>query len=186
MAIIDTRRNQMYPVLDAAQIATASRFASGPARDFAPGEPVFTIGLESSSTWLVLKGSIDVTRHDGLNGIVPVMTELPGHFSGEISQLSGRGSLAEGHAGPEGCTALPFDQSHLRALLIGSAELGEIVMRAFILRRVALLEAGGSGAVLVGRPGMPELTRLQNFLRRNSYPFTVLDASDDVKGRALV
>jgi thioredoxin reductase (NADPH) len=186
MAIIDTRRNQMYPVLDAAQIASASRFASGPARDFAPGEPVFTIGLHSSSTWLVLKGSIDVTRRDGLNGIVPVMTEQPGQFSGEISQLSGRGSLAEGHAGPEGCTALPFDQSHLRALLIGSAELGEIVMRAFILRRVALLEAGGSGAVLVGRPGMPELTRLQNFLRRNSYPFTVLDASDDVKGRALV
>ncbi len=186
MAIIDTRRNQMYPVLDAAQIATASRFASGPAQDFAPGEPIFAIDAQAGPSWLVLKGSIEVTRRDGLNGSVPVMTELPGQFSGEISQLSGRGSLAEGHAGPEGCTALPFDPAHLRALLIGSAELGEIVMRAFILRRVALLEAGSSGAVLVGRPGMPDLVRLQNFLRRNSYPFTVLDASDDEKGRALI
>jgi thioredoxin reductase (NADPH) len=186
MAIIDTRRNQMYPVLDAAQIATASRFASGSAQDFAPGEPIFAIDAQAGPSWLVLKGSIEVTRRDGLNGSVPVMTELPGQFSGEISQLSGRGSLAEGHAGPEGCTALPFDPAHLRALLIGSAELGEIVMRAFILRRVALLEAGSSGAVLVGRPGMPDLVRLQNFLRRNSYPFTVLDASDDEKGRALI
>lgn len=186
MATIDTRRDQMYPVLNAAQIATASRFASGPAQDFAPGEPIFTIDAKAGPSWLVLKGSIEVTRRDGLNGSVPVLTELPGQFSGEVSQLSGHSSLAEGHAGPEGCTALPFDPPHLRALLIGSAELGEIVMRAFILRRVALLEAGGSGAVLVGRPGMPDLVRLQDFLRRNSYPFTVLDASADEKGRALI
>ena len=121
MAIIDTRHNQMYPVLDAVQIATASRFASGPAQDFAPEEPIFTIDAKAGPSWLVLKGSIEVTRRDGLNGSVPVMTELPGQFSGEISQLSGRGSLAEGHAGAEGCTALPFDPVHLRALLIGSA-----------------------------------------------------------------
>ena len=176
MATIDTRHDQMFPVLDAAQIATASRFASGPAQDFAPGEPIFTIDAAAGPSWLVLKGSIEVTRRDGLDGSAPVTIERAGQFSGEISQLSGRGSLAEGHAGPEGCTALPFDPAHLRALLIGSAELGEIVMRAFILRRVALLEAGGSGAVLVGRPGSPDIVRLQNFLRRNSYPFTVLDA----------
>ena len=186
MATIDTRRDQMYPVLNAAQIAMASRFASGAAQDFAPGEPIFTIDAKAGPTWLVLKGSIDVTRRDGLDSSVPVLTELPGQFSGEVSQLSGHSSLAEGHAGPEGCTALPFDPPHLRALLIGSAELGEIVMRAFILRRVALLEAGGSGAVLVGRPGMPDLVRLQDFLRRNSYPFTVLDAGTDAKGRALI
>jgi thioredoxin reductase (NADPH) len=186
MATIDTRHDQMFPVLDATQIATASRFASGPAQDFAPGTPIFTIGADAGPTWLVLKGSIEVTRRDGLDRSAPVTIERPGQFSGEISQLSGRGSFAEGHAGPEGCTAVPFDPPHLRALLIGSAELGEIVMRAFILRRVALLEAGGSGAVLVGRPGMPDLIRLQNFLRRNSYPFTVLDAGDDTKGRALI
>jgi thioredoxin reductase (NADPH) len=59
-------------------------------------------------------------------------------------------------------------------------------MRAFILRRVALIEAGGSGSVLIGRRGAPELVRLQGFLTRNGYPVTVLDASDDLEGRELV
>jgi thioredoxin reductase (NADPH) len=69
--------------------------------------------------------------------------------------------------------------------MIGSAEIGEIVMRAFILRRVGLLEDGGVGCVLVGRPGMPDISRLEVFLRRNGYPYTVLDASHD-DGRAMV
>ena len=67
---------------------------------------------------------------DGLGREAPIITEMPGQFSGEISQLAGRGTLAAGRAGPEGCTALPFDAAHLRALVIGSAELGEIIMRA--------------------------------------------------------
>ncbi|HEY3919015.1 MAG TPA: FAD-dependent oxidoreductase [Stellaceae bacterium] len=186
MSTFDTRRDQMYPVLDAAQIAVARRFASGPAQHFASGAVIFAFGQRAASTWLVLEGSIEVARHDGPDRVVSFMSERPGQFSGELSQLSGRGALAEGRAGPEGCTALPFDAAHLRALMVGSAELGEIVMRAFILRRVALLEVGGSGSVLVGRPGMPGLTRLQEFLRRNGYPFTVLDANDDAEGRAVI
>ena len=87
-----------------------------------------------------------------------------GQFTGEISQLAGRAALATGRAGPEGCTALPFDAAHLRALVVGSAELGEMVMRAFILRRVGLIQEGGAGSVLVGRPGAPDLVRLQGFL----------------------
>ena len=63
-----------------------------------------------------------------------------GQFTGEMSELSGRGTLASGRAGPEGCTALPFEAAQIRALIVGSAELGEILMRAFILRRVGLLQ----------------------------------------------
>jgi thioredoxin reductase (NADPH) len=186
MSTIDSRREQMYPVLDAAQMAIAKRFASGPARDFAPGDVIFEFGQRAAASWLVLKGTIAVTRHEGFDRTVSVIRERVGQFSGELSQLSGRASLAEGRAGPEGCTALPFDAAHLRALMIGSAEIGEIVMRAFILRRVALLESSGSGSVLVGRPGMPRLLRLEDFLRRNGYPFTVLDANDDAEGRAVI
>jgi thioredoxin reductase (NADPH) len=103
-----------------------------------------------------------------------------------VSQLAGRESLASGRAGAEGCTALPFDAAHVRALMIGSAEIGEIMMRAFILRRVGLLEEGGVGSVLVGTPGTADLTRLEGFLRRNGYPYTVLDAVNDADGRAVV
>ena len=73
--------------------------------------------------------------------------------------------------------------------MIGSAELGEIIMRAFILRRVGLLEAAKAaavGSVLVGTPGTAELARLEDFLSRNGYPYTVLDAANDADGRALV
>ncbi len=186
MSLIDTRREQIFPVLDTAQIEAAARFASGEARVFAPGEIIFEIGERRSPAWLVLKGSIEIVRRDGLGRHQAVTVERVGQFSGEMSQLAGRGSLAAGRAGTSGCTALPFDAPHLRALLIGSAELGEIVMRAFILRRVALIEAGGSGSVLVGRPGERELVRLQGFLARNGYPHTVLDLAADAEGRELV
>ena len=186
MSLITTRAHQLFPVLDAAQIETAKRFASGPATDFAPGQIVFDAGERHAPAWLVLKGSIDVVRRDGLDREAAITSHGAGQFSGEVSQLSGRESLAGGRAGPEGCTALPFDAAHVRALMVGSAEVGEIMMRAFILRRVGLIEDGGAGSVLVGNPGAPDLVRLQGFLGRNGYPHKVLDAANDPDGRAIV
>jgi thioredoxin reductase (NADPH) len=188
MSVIETRRQQMFPVLDAGQIETTRRFASGPARSFAPHEIVFDVGERQAPSWLVLQGSIDVMRRDGLNQEAAITTHHPGQFSGELSQLGGRASLAQGRAGADGCTALPFDAAHVRALMIGSAEVGEIMMRAFILRRVGLLEikTGGVGSVLVGNPGTANLARIEDFLRRNGYPYTVLDAAKDADGRAMV
>jgi thioredoxin reductase (NADPH) len=186
MSVIKTRGHQLFPVLDAVQIDTARRFASGPSREFAPGEMVYDVAERLVPVWLVLKGSIDVVRRDGLNHEAAITSLGPGQFSGEVSQLAGAATLASGRAGPEGCTALPFDGAHVRALMVGSAEVGEIMMRAFILRRVGLIEEGGVGSVLVGTPGTPELVRLEGFLGRNGYPYTVLDASDDAEGRAIV
>ena len=186
MSLIDTRRHQIFPVLMPAQAEMAARFASGPARDFAPGELVYDVGERHAPAWLVLKGTIESVRRDGLKHELPITTLEIGQFSGEVSQLAGRATLAAGRAGPQGCTALPFDAPHLRALVIGSADLGEIVMRAFILRRVALIEDGNAGSIIVGRPGNAALVRLQGFLARNAYPYTVLDATDDAEGRAVV
>ena len=42
------------------------------------------------------------------------------------------------------------------------------------------------GSVLVGRPGAPDLVRLQGFLARNGYPHTMLDASAVGEGRAVL
>src|SRR5512141_766047 len=78
MSVIETRSHQMFPVLDAGQIETAKRFASGPARDFAPGEVVFDTGVPNAPAWLVLKGSIDVVRRDGLNRETFITTHHPG------------------------------------------------------------------------------------------------------------
>jgi thioredoxin reductase (NADPH) len=186
MSLIETRSHQMFPVLDFAQIASAKRFANGEARHFKPAEVVYDVGELFAPAWLVIEGEIDVVRRDGLDHEAAVTTHGAGQLTGELSQLSGRPSIARGRAGALGCVALPFDAAHLRALVVGSAEVGEVIMRAFILRRVALIQDGGSGTVLVGAPGNPDLVRLQGFLTRNGYPHLVLDVSSDEGGRSLV
>ncbi|MBP0495578.1 FAD-dependent oxidoreductase [Pararoseomonas indoligenes] len=186
MRVPTTRSEQTYPVFDAQQIGIARRFASGAPHRFAAEESLYAIGDHGAPAWLVLEGSIDVVRRDGLSHEAPVTTHGPGGFSGEVNQLAGRPSIAAGRAGPEGCVALPFDAAHLRALMVGSAELGEIVMRALILRRVNLIAEGGAGTILIGVPGSPEIVRLQGFLARAGFPCLVLDATTDTEGRALV
>ena len=181
-----SREYQIFPHLTAAQVETARRFVSGPLRTFAAHETVYAIGEQNTPSWLVMDGTIDIVRRDGLDREVAIITLQAGQFTGEVNQLAGRPSLAAGRAGPEGCSLLPFDAAHLRALMIGSAEVGEIVMRALILRRVGLIEAGGAGTVLIGAPGGPDVVRLQGFLTRSGYPNLVLDAATDAGGQAMV
>ena len=186
MSLIETRRAQMFPVLDAGQIETARRFASGPARTFAAEEQIYEVGDRGVPSWLLLDGAIEITRHDGLDHREAITAIAPGQFTGEVSQLGGRGTLAAGRAGPEGATALPFDAAHLRALLIGSAELGEIIMRALILRRMSLLETGVTGSILIGPADHPDVVRLEGFLARNAYPHARLDPLGDGEGHAII
>jgi thioredoxin reductase (NADPH) len=147
---------------------------------------IYRPGDKNVTAWLVLEGEIKLSRHDGLGPDAPITSVASGQFTGEVGQLSGRPALASAQAGPDGCVALPFDAAHLRALVIGSAEIGEIVMRALILRRVALIEDGGSGTVLIGIPGAAEMSHLQGFLRRSGFPHLVLDSTADEEGKALV
>lgn len=186
MSLIETRQLQMFPVLDAGQIETARRFASGRARVFAPGELVYDVGERDVPAWLLLEGAIALTLHDGLGHEEAIAVETAGQFTGEVNQLAGRGSLATARAGAQGAIALPFDAAHLRALLIGAAELGEIVMRALILRRMGLLESSAVGSIIVGAADHPDVVRLQGFLSRNAYPHTVLEALGDGEGHAVI
>jgi thioredoxin reductase (NADPH) len=186
MSTFSTREHQIFPVLNAVQIATAKRFASGPERHFAPGESIYAIGEQGVPAWLVLEGTIDAVRRDGLAREAPITTHRAGQLSGEVSQLAGRPSIAAGRAGPNGCIALPFDPAHLQALMVGSADVGEVIMRALILRRVGLIEEGGAGTILVGAAGSPELIRLQGFLTRSAFPNLVLDVATDAEAKALV
>jgi thioredoxin reductase (NADPH) len=186
MPTIANRLHQAFPVLDQAQIATARRFASGEEHRFAPAEVIYRAGDKNVTAWLVLEGGIEISRHDGLRPDAPISNLAAGQFTGEVGQLSGRPALANAQAGPHGCVALPFDAPHLRALVIGSAEIGEIVMRALILRRVGLIEDGGSGTILIGIPGTAEMLHLQGFLRRSGFPHLVLDSTADEEGKAVV
>jgi thioredoxin reductase (NADPH) len=183
--LLEDRIAQIVPTLTPAQIQFALRFASGPARYFAPDEKLLDVGDRNMAVWLVVEGSIIASRRDGLGRERIFATGGPGQFSGEVSDLAGHASLAMVCAGPEGCTAHPFDLPHLRALLISSADIGEVMMRAFILRRAALLEGDSVGSVILGEAGSPDTVRLRGLLSRNSYPHSLIDA-DGPEGKALV
>ena len=183
--LLEDRLAQIVPTLTPAQIQFALRFASGPPRRFAPDEKLLDVGDRNTTVWLVIEGSIVASRRDGLGREGLFATGGPGQFSGEVSDLAGHASLAMVCAGPEGCTAHPFDLPHLRALLISSADIGEVMMRAFILRRAALLEGDNVGSVILGEAGSPETVRLRGLLSRNSYPHSLIDA-DGPEGKALV
>ncbi len=186
MSLIETRYSQIFPTLTAAQIATALRFASGPPHLFVAGAVLVSIGERNAPAFLILSGEVEIRRHDGTGKDGLIVSHGPGHISGELTQLAGRAALVEARAGADGCEAASFDAAHLRALIIGSAELGEIIMRAFILRRVELIADGRVGSVLVGTHGDPDLVRIEGFLTRNGYPYSTLDAREDVEGRAMV
>jgi thioredoxin reductase (NADPH) len=174
--LLEDRLGQIVPTLTPAQIQFALRFASGPPRRFTPDEKLLDVGDRNMAVWLVVEGSIVASRRDGLGREGFFATGGPGQFSGEVSDLAGHASLAMVRAGPEGCTAHPFDLPHLRALLISSADIGEVMMRAFILRRAALLEGDNVGSVILGEAGSPETVRLRGLLSRNSYPHSLIDA----------
>jgi thioredoxin reductase (NADPH) len=178
------RNAQRFPQLREAQLDLVKRFADAEARRFSPEEMIFQIGDRGVPAWFVLEGSADVFGRDGLNQETELRTLGSGHFTGELNQLADKPTLAGARAGLEGCVALPLEASRLRALIVGTAELGEMIMRAFILRRVGLLERG-VGPVLLGRAGSAHLLRLESFLTRNAYPHLVLSCASE-RGRQLL
>jgi thioredoxin reductase (NADPH) len=186
MSIADSRHHQIFPVLSPIQVQVARHFAYTPSRRYAPGEVLFAVGARQVPLFLVLSGTLEIRRRDGAGHKAMIISHGPGEFSGEASELAGRATLVEGKAGPEGCEALAYDPAELRALIVGSAEVGEIIMRAFILRCVLLIAERGAGVVLLGRRAEPRLLRIEGFLSRNGYPCTVLDAENDTEARTLI
>ena len=183
--LIDQRKDQIVPTLSAPQIQFALKFASGPTKRFAPNETLLDVGERDTIVWLVVEGSIIASRRDGLGREKFFASGGPGQFSGEVSDLSGQASLAVVRAGPYGCLAYPFDLPHLRSLIIGSADVGELMMRAFILRRAAFLEGENVGSVILGEAASTDTVRLRGLLTRNSYPHYLID-SNDAEGRQLI
>jgi thioredoxin reductase (NADPH) len=184
MVPIGDRSAQRFPRLREAQLDVVRRFAETHERNFAPGECIFSAGERAVPTWFLTSGSAKISGRDGLNQEIALRTLESGQFTGELHQLTDGPAFAGAVAGPDGCAAIPLDAVRLRALIVGSAELGELIMRAFILRRVGLHERG-VGPILLGRAGSPDLLRLQTFLRRNAYPHLVLDCSSE-RGRQMI
>jgi thioredoxin reductase (NADPH) len=179
---IEARRDQMFPVLEPADIARLTRF--GEPKSYAPGERIFTTGEVAPGAFIILAGRSDSSQHR-LGRSEPIVTHGPGSFMGELAQLSGRPSLVDAVA-VEPVEALVIPPQRLRDLIVEEAELGERIMRALILRRVVLLETGGGGPVVVGDADRGDVLRLEGFLARNGHPHQRLDPATDPCARALI
>src|SRR3569623_1562733 len=102
MSLAEDRYEQLFPVFDPVQVEAMTRFASGPAKTFARGDLIFDSGERHVPAYLVLEGTLEIVRRDGLHRFASVIAHDPGQFSGEVSQLSGHGSIPSGRAGPTG------------------------------------------------------------------------------------
>ena len=180
--VIEARRHQMFPTLDAQDIARLTRF--GEARSWPAGSSIVKAGGTSPGLVLVLKGRIAVNQGGAFTSGAPIVEHGPGQFLGELAQLSDRPALVDASAA-EDVEAIVIPPRALRDVLVQEAELGERLMRALILRRVGLLQAGDSGPVLIGPPGSSDMLRLENFLTRNGHPHRSLDSTSDACARTL-
>jgi thioredoxin reductase (NADPH) len=178
-----SRREQMFPLLSEADIARISRFGS--VQWYGRGAHIFTAGEPTPGMFVVLKGVVAISQRDGLGHVVPIVRQGPGEFLAEISEIAGHSTLVDGYA-EEDVEAILVPTVQLHALLITEADLGERIIRALILRRVSLIEAGASGPVLIGQPHSPAMLRLQSFLLRNGYPHRLLDTIQDPDAAALL
>jgi thioredoxin reductase (NADPH) len=182
-AASNSRFEQMFPTLTVAEIARMGRF--GEPRRYDDRERIVESGKPGVGMIVVLAGHVAVTQRDGLSHISPVIEYGPGQFLGEVGQLSGWASLVDAHAEGE-VEAIVIAPERLRRLLTAEADLGERIMRALILRRVALIQSGVGGPLLVGSAHMPDIMRLQSFLSRNAYPYHLLDPATDTEAANLV
>jgi thioredoxin reductase (NADPH) len=183
MSTIDSRREQMFPKLDPKEIDRLRRY--GEIRRYAAGEALFVTGEIAPGMFVLIKGSVRVMRRDPLGHSAPIVEQGPGEFVAEVGQLSGQPALVDVHAIDQ-VEVLLIPPENLRALMIAEPELGERIMGALILRRIALLEAGAGGPILIGAESSPDVVRLQGFLARNAYPHQLLDPAQDHDAAKLV
>src|SRR6266403_541979 len=176
MSTIDTGREQVFPRLEPREIDRLRRF--GKVRRYAAGEALFVTGEIAPGMFVLIKGSARLTRRDPLGHSALILEQGPGEFVAEVGQLSGQPAFVDVHA-VDDVEALQIPSENLRALIIEEPEIGERIMRALILRRVALVEAGAGGPVLIGPQSSPDVIRLQGFLTRNAYPHQLLDPAHD-------
>jgi thioredoxin reductase (NADPH) len=169
-----SRAHQAFPTLTPEQIERVMPL--GERRSYPDGTLLFEAGHKGPGMFVILAGEVAITRRDGLGNDLPVIVQGVGHFLAEVGQLSGKPVFVDGRALGE-VEALLVHPENLRALLVAEAEIGELIMRALILRRVQLIETGAGGPTLIGRADAPEMVRLSGFLTRNGQPFTVVDPS---------
>jgi len=171
------------PALEPAEVGRLWRFSE--LKSYAAGDRIVTTGEIAPGAFVILAGRVEVTHRATPGHSELIVTHGPGSFMGELAQLSGRPSLVDAYA-REAAQALLIPPRRLRDLLVEEAELAERIMRALILRRVALLDVAAGGPVIVGSADHADVLRLENFLARNGDPHQRPDPQTDPCAQTLI
>jgi thioredoxin reductase (NADPH) len=172
----------MFPKLDAAQIARLT--PHGHRRSAAAGEVIFEQGELRRGVFVLLAGRLEIVNLRQRAESVITLHEA-GEFTGEVDILSGRPSLLRAYAA-EPSELLEIDAASLRHVVQTDAELSEIFLRAFVLRRAHLIAHTLGDAVLIGSSLSADTLRLKGFLSRNGHPHTYLDVERDPQVQDLL
>jgi thioredoxin reductase (NADPH) len=169
-------------MLDAAQVTRIA--AHGHVRRIERGDILFEQGQHDIPFFVVNAGRIDIVQPSEA-GEALVTAHGPGQFTGEVNMLSGRRSLVRGRAGETG-EVVELSREQLLALVQTDSELSEIIMRAFILRRVELIAHGMGDVVLIGSSHCSGTLRVKEFLTRNAHPHSYVDLDHDADVQNLL
>jgi thioredoxin reductase (NADPH) len=174
--------DRLFPTLTPQQ---ASRIAApGRRRPTARGDVLVEVGDRVIPFFLVVSGAIDaVHSFDGAETLNA--TIRAGQFTGEASLLSGRRSMAQLRVSEPG-EVIELNREQLLALVQTDAELSEILMRAFILRRVELVARDRGDVVVIGSRHNAGTLRVKEFLTRNGHPFHYVDLDQDTAAQDLL
>src|SRR5713226_1154281 len=174
---------QTFPILTQAQINRL--LPHGKVRAVKAGEILFDLGDTNIPFFVVLSGSLEIVQ-PALKGERLIVThDAHGHFTGELTMISGRRTLVQGRVQAPG-EFLEISAEELRSVIAKDAELSEILMRAFILRRMALINAGYGNLILMGSRHSAQTLRLREFLTRNGQPYTYVDLDTDQTSQDLL
>jgi thioredoxin reductase (NADPH) len=168
--------------LTEAQVARIGAY--GRARRVRRGEVLVEAGTRTARFFVVTEGQIEIIRSSGATEEL-LASYGPGMFTGEVTLLSGRRGLAQIRAGEVG-EVIEVDREQLLKLVQTDSELSDIIMRAFILRRVELIAHGFGDVTLIGSSHCAGTLRVKEFLTRNGHPYTSVDLDRDAEVQELL
>ena len=173
---------RIFPTLTTEQIGRMQE--RGHVRTVKLGEVLVEQGDSNIPFFVVMSGEIEILRPSG--AIETLITiHGPGHFTGEVNMLSGRRALFRARVTRSG-NVIEMDRQSMMALLQSDTEIGDILMRAFILRRVELVAAGVGDVVLIGSSNSARTFQIKEFLMRNGHPYNYIDLEQDSEVQSLL
>jgi thioredoxin reductase (NADPH) len=182
LPLTSSRVEEIFPILTPAQINRIR--VHGHTRPIQPGEVLVEQGDSIVPFFVVVSGELEIVR-PSCAGETLVTIHGPGQFTGEVNMLSGRRTLVRMRATKPG-KVIELDRQHMMTLIQTDAELGEILTRAFILRRVELIAAGVGDIVLVGSTYSAGTLRIKEFLMRNGHPYSYIDLERETDVQKLL